>query len=118
MNVWLEIDETTNLHVKATYHKESELFDGSPDSFFQGIAQCDWGQYLWYPGRDAFMKMCGMETTEAAEPGAINTLLDPDVPDVLNIPMQKMMQAGPCDLDNGIMEFVELWRYLQLLLNL
>ena len=117
VNVKLEIEPDVNLHVKITYHNEDELFDGTPDSFFQSMADCDWGQFNWYPGRNAYVRACGKETTEALEAGAENTLLKPEIPAALNIPMQNMMQAGACDLENGVMEFVETFRYLQLLLT-
>ena len=116
VNVKLEVRPAMNLHSKVTFHDESELFEGAGAGWHAAIADCDWGQFIWFPGLKKFMKMCAMETNAPAEPGAQNRLLNPIVPTFFSKPFEQIFQAGACKSDSGIIELLEMFRFTQLAL--
>ena len=74
----LKVMPQFNLRVKVSNHKIDEITeDGRVDEF---VKDCDWGQINWFPGSKKFIFACGYETNEPAEPGARNSLLNPDIP--------------------------------------
>jgi FAD/FMN-containing dehydrogenase len=110
--VRLAVEETKNLHVSVSYFKQSEIFQ-SPHGTFGEIADCDYGQYNWFPGVNRIMKTCGKETTAAAEPGANNMLLYPHV-DPSQISIAQTMQAyqlEACKPNSDAGETMERLRY-------
>lgn len=108
----LKTEDAKNLRVYVTHYDESEILD-SPKGVFGEIADCDFGQFNWFPHLNKIMKTCGYETTKAAEAGANNRLLYPFV-DFSQISAQQTVQAyqlGACQPNNGIhgdMEFLRL----------
>lgn len=109
----IEVQETTNLHVKVTYHDEDYLFENGPDSAWENIKRCDFGQYNWYPGVGKVIRTCGMETTAAAEAGAQNNLLNPSVPAQIFPFFKQGMHVAACNPGGYLDGVMERFRYLQ-----
>ncbi len=109
----IEVQPTSNLHVKVTYHDEDYLFQNGPDSAWENIKDCDFGQYNWYPGMGKVIRTCGMETDAPAEPGAYNRLLNPDVPAEIFPFFKQGMHAAACNPGGYLDGFMERFRYLQ-----
>jgi hypothetical protein len=101
----VEVEPSRNLHVKMTFHNEDELFENNPSgSVFADIADCDYGQYNWFPSQGRYLRTCGKETTAAAEEGAHNRLLWPYV-DQSQLSSSQTMQAfqlGACQPNSGM----------------
>jgi hypothetical protein len=111
----LKVEPQFNLHVAVTYQDEARLFDGTYGaSFIDVVKECDFGQLQWFPGVGRFVRTCGTRTTEAAEPGARNVLLNPDIADSLKAPLQGLLQAAACDSESGFLDFVEEFRFAQI----
>ncbi len=109
----IEVQPTTNLHVKVTYHDDDYLFQNGPDSAWENIKDCDFGQYNWYPGMSKVIRSCGMETSAPAEPGALNRLLNPSVPAEIFPFFKQGMHAAACNPGGYLDGFMERFRYLQ-----
>ena len=110
--VRLKTQDQKNLQVRVTYHDESEILDSSKGTFGE-IADCDFGQYNWFPSLNKIMKTCGYETTAAAEAGANNRLLMPYV-DFSQISAAQTVQAyqlGSCQPASGVHQDMEFLRY-------
>ena len=95
----IEVEDSRNLHVKVTFHEQSELFENNTSGgIFADIADCDYGQYNWFPSQGRYLRTCGKETTAAAEEGAHNRLLHPYV-DLSQLSAPQTMQTfqlGAC----------------------
>lgn len=109
----IEVQDTKNLHVKVTYHDDDYLFNNGPDSAWENIKQCDFGQYNWYPGVGKVVRTCGKETTAAAEPGAQNRLLNPAVPAQIFPFFKQAMHTAACNPGGYLDGVMERFRYLQ-----
>lgn len=109
----IEVQPTSNLHVKVTYHDDDYLFQDGPDSAWENIKGCDFGQYNWYPGMSKVVRTCGMETDAPAEAGAQNRLLNPEVPSQIFPFFKLAMHAAACNPGGYLDGFMERFRYLQ-----
>ena len=110
--VRLAVEYSKNLQVSVSYFDESEIL-GSAKGTFGEIADCDYGQYNWFPTENKIMKTCGKETTAAAEPGANNMLLYPHV-DLSQLSVAQTMQAFQvegCQPTTDAAETMESLRY-------
>ena len=105
----LKVMPQFNLRVKVSNHKIDEITeDGRVDEF---VKDCDWGQINWFPGSKKFIFACGYETNEPAEPGARNSLLNPDIPKFIVKPFKTVIQLGACH--NSLSCMIERVRYWQ-----
>lgn len=110
--VKLKVQPALNLQVRVTFHDESELLDANNGTFAE-IAECDYGQYNWFPSLNKVMKTCGMQTTAPADPNANNALLWPYV-DTSQFSVQETVQSyqlGACHPDDQFIKLTEELRY-------
>ena len=106
----LRIQPQFNLDVAVTYHADSELL--KPNAVMNLVKECDWGQLNWFPGSKKFVKSCGRKTTQKADAGATNSLLDPIISKSLVKPVKQILQLGACHNRVAcMMERVRLWQF-------
>ncbi|MDA8791722.1 FAD-binding protein [Bacteriovoracaceae bacterium] len=104
----LLIQPQFNLHVKTSYHRDSTILKRG---LLNSIADCDFGQFNWFPGSNKIVKTCGAKTADKAKRGAQNRLLDPAIPPFLSKPFKQILQLGTCN--NRVMCLMERVRYWQ-----
>lgn len=96
-----------NIAMKVSYHKDKIL--KKDQGLLSQVKDCDWGQINWFPGAKKFMLACGNKTDAPADPGATNTLLNPDAPKFAVNPFKSVLQIGACH--NKITCLLEKVRY-------
>lgn len=105
--VRIETKKATRTQVKVTFHEEEELFEkNTKGSVFADIAECDYGQYNWFPSLNQYLRTCGKTTTAPSEEGANNELLFPYI-NLEQFSAQQTMQvfqAGAADVTTGAHE--------------
>jgi hypothetical protein len=104
----IAVEPQFNLRVKTTYHREKLLFN--KDAMMGQMKDCDFGQINWFPAAGKFVKACGMRTTDPADQGATNSLLEPDIPNFIIKPFKTVLQYGACH--NWVSCLIEKVRYL------
>jgi hypothetical protein len=110
--VKLRVEPAFNLQVRVTFHDENELLD-APSGTFAEIAECDYGQYNWFPSINKVMKTCGLKTSLPADANANNALLWPYV-DMSQFSVQETVQSyqlGACLPDDNYIKLTEELRY-------
>lgn len=90
-----KIQPQFNLDVAITYHEDTKLLEDK--GIIEIVKECDYGQLNWFPGVGKFVKTCGVKTSQAADPGATNSLLDPMVPNFFVKPVKQILQLGACN---------------------
>ncbi len=112
--VRLAVEDTTNLQVKITFHKQNELFSNNmAGGVYEDIKDCDYGQYNWFPSENKYLRTCGTETSAAEEEGANNYLLNPfvDLSQMSLAQTMQIFQLGGCQPNSGAHEKMEYMRY-------
>ena len=88
----LGIIKQFNLHMHLEYGNEADLFKKSP-----GLAkECDYYQIHWFPHHGSYASVCGRETTQSADEGAANVLLNPAIPEFVVKPFKGVLHYGAC----------------------
>ncbi|MCY4046029.1 MAG: FAD-binding protein [Cellvibrionales bacterium] len=93
VRVQIDVEPAQNVHVKVTYHDEKELFAlNEKGSILADIADCDYGQYNWFPSLKRYLKTCGKLTHLPAENGANNRVIYPYI-DLSQFSEQQTLQT-------------------------
>ncbi len=107
--VRLRVERRFDLQVEATYDDEKVLLRDGPRPL---IANCDYGQIVWFPRAGSIMTMCGQKTTQPSRGSAQSVLLDPRA---TPLEIQLFKELMEDTIENGApsctIETERYWRY-------
>lgn len=100
VQIRLKIQPQFNLHVHVSYESDQNLLSGN---ILDTMSPCDFGLINWFPETGRVVRTCGNETSEKADSGAQNAILEPSIPQFLVKPYKVALQLGACFPDLNVL---------------